>query len=74
MNKDEFLTIKEVGSLFRVSRSTMERLCANDKNLPKPYRVGVKKLWKRSDVEEYLEKSRERPDEDFKEYFEKSRR
>jgi excisionase family DNA binding protein len=62
MNENEYLTIKEVGSLLRVSRSTMERLCANDKNLPKPYRVGIKKLWKRSDIEEYLQKSRERSD------------
>ena len=62
MNENDFMTIKEFGSLLRVSRSTMDRLPKSDKNFPKPYKIGIKKIWKRSDVEEYLKKARERSD------------
>jgi excisionase family DNA binding protein len=58
MNR-ELLTIKELCEYMRISKVTLFRL-RKEENFPKPVLSYKKQLWKRSEIDEYLEKTRSR--------------
>jgi predicted DNA-binding transcriptional regulator AlpA len=56
MNFDEDVVyISDITSKFRVSRKTIYNWIATDLTFPKPYKIGLKLLWKKSDIEAYIE-------------------
>ena len=56
MNFDEEVVyIADIIAKFRVSRKTIYNWIATDLTFPKPYKIGLKLLWKKSDIEAYIE-------------------
>lgn len=53
----DFLRLNELHVFLRVSKSSIFRLIKTE-DFPKPFIVAGVKLWKKSEVLEYLEKSR----------------
>ena len=58
MNK-EILNIKEVCEYLSITRTTLWRL-EKEESFPKPIMILSQKKWKRSEIDEYLEKTREK--------------
>ncbi|MDR0580922.1 MAG: helix-turn-helix domain-containing protein [Holosporaceae bacterium] len=59
--KNEYLKYKELMVLFGVTRSTIWMWVNNEAmDFPQPFKVGRKLLWKRSEIEAYLESTRKR--------------
>jgi predicted DNA-binding transcriptional regulator AlpA len=56
----ELLTIKEVCEYMRISTVTFFRLRKKEENFPRPVLSNKKKLWKKSEIDEYLERTREK--------------
>jgi predicted DNA-binding transcriptional regulator AlpA len=55
---NEYMTIKEVSDYMRISKVTFFELKKSDSNFPKPVLSHKKQLWKRYEIDEYLEKTR----------------
>jgi predicted DNA-binding transcriptional regulator AlpA len=58
MVEKELLTQNEVATIMGIRRETLWRL-QKDPNFPKPIMILTQKKWKRSEIDEYLEKTRE---------------
>lgn len=54
----EILSIKEVCEYLSITRTTLWKL-EKDEKFPKPVMILSQKKWKRSEIEEYLNKTRE---------------
>ena len=54
---EEYLYENEIMKLLKMSQSTV-RLKVRAKEMPLPTRLKSKNLWKRSEIEEYLEKAK----------------
>jgi len=52
------LTMTEVAEHLRCNRKTVERWLKEKPGFPKPFKIGRRLLWKRSEVGEYLESTR----------------
>ncbi len=52
-NESKFLSIKEVQSVFRISRGT-ERRWRNDGDLPQPVKLGKLILYRKSDIDKIV--------------------
>ena len=59
MDDDALLDIAKVCKYLNLSRSTFHRI-RKVGNFPSPYLIGEKQLWRKSDIDAYLEKTRER--------------
>jgi predicted DNA-binding transcriptional regulator AlpA len=55
---DEFLTVKDLVDMLKVSRFTISVWKKEKKEFPKPFNVGRKLLWKKSEIEAYMESTR----------------
>jgi predicted DNA-binding transcriptional regulator AlpA len=58
MNK-EILNSNEVCEYLSITRTTLWRL-EKEPNFPQPVKILSQKKWKRSEIDEYLEKTREK--------------
>ena len=58
MTKDKLLTSVEVCEMLQISKPTLVAL-KKRAGFPKPFRPGNKDLWKESEIEEYLESTRQ---------------
>ena len=54
----ETLNMKELTEYLKVDRATINRWVKSNSNFPKPSKAGRKNLWKRSEIEAYLESTR----------------
>jgi excisionase family DNA binding protein len=59
MKQKELLTITELAEHLGVHRCTITKLQKN-KDFPKPVMILTQKKWKRSEIDAYLEKTREK--------------
>jgi predicted DNA-binding transcriptional regulator AlpA len=55
---EENFNMKELVEFLKVDRRTITRWIKEEPNFPKPFKIGRKLLWKRSEIEEYIEKCR----------------
>jgi predicted DNA-binding transcriptional regulator AlpA len=55
----ELLTIKEVCDYMRISKVTFFTKLKKCENFPKPVLSYKKQLWKKSEINEYLERTRD---------------
>jgi predicted DNA-binding transcriptional regulator AlpA len=55
----EILNSKELCQYLSMTRTTLWRLEKEDLNFPKPVMILSQKKWKRSEIDEYLEKTRD---------------
>ncbi len=53
-----YLKIKEVSDFIRIKSSTIHQKIRTDKDFPRPCKVGNLLLFKKSELEEYMEKKR----------------
>lgn len=60
MVEKELLTQNEVATILGIRRETFWRLQKEDSNFPKPVMILTQKKWKRSEIDAYLEKTREK--------------
>ena len=60
MVEKELLTQNEITTMLGINRVTLWRLQKEDKNFPKPMIILSQKKWKKSEIDEYLEKTREK--------------
>ncbi len=62
MNKEkEMISMSELKALFGVTRQAIHRWIKTPQ-FPKPYKVMGKLLWKRSEIDAYLESTRKKDD------------
>lgn len=52
------LNMKEMTKFLKVDRRTITRWIKDNPGFPKPMKIGRKLLWKRSEIEEYIESTR----------------
>ena len=52
------LTMVEVADQLRCNRKTIERWLKEKPDFPKPFRIGRRLLWYKSEIEEYIESQR----------------
>jgi predicted DNA-binding transcriptional regulator AlpA len=55
---NEYMTIKEVSDYMRISKVTFFELKKSNPNFPKPVLSNKKQLWKKSEIDAYLEGTR----------------
>jgi len=55
----EYMSYEEVMKILGVGRSTLWLWLKTKDNFPKPFRAGRKLRWKRSEIEAYLETTRQ---------------
>jgi predicted DNA-binding transcriptional regulator AlpA len=55
---EEHLKVQDLTEIFKVTRFTISTWMKEKPNFPKPFRAGRKLLWKRSEIEAYLESTR----------------
>lgn len=53
-----YLKIKEVSDLIRLKSSTIHCKVKSDKNFPKPFKLGGILLWRKDELENYVETQR----------------
>jgi predicted DNA-binding transcriptional regulator AlpA len=55
---EENFDMKDLAKFIKVNRCTINRWKKNNPDFPRPFRVGRKLLWKKSEIEEYMESTR----------------
>jgi predicted DNA-binding transcriptional regulator AlpA len=55
---NENFTMKELVEFLKVDRRTITRWIKNKPDFPKPFKIDRKLLWKRAEVEAYMENTR----------------
>ena len=58
MNEEDLFRSDEVIKKFFITKRTLTEWIKNKPDFPKPFKVGRRLLWKRSDIEEYIESQR----------------
>lgn len=58
--EDRLLDIKESCEYLHLTRDGFYKLRKSFIDFPHPVKVGKKQLWRRSEIDEYLEKTREK--------------
>jgi len=56
----ETLNMKELTEYLKVDRMTITRWVKTSLNFPKPSKIGRKNLWRKSEIDEYLEQTKKR--------------
>jgi excisionase family DNA binding protein len=56
--EEAFLTTEEIMKLFRICRDTVQDWIKNKADFPSPIKIGRRNLWKRSEIEAYIESTR----------------
>jgi len=56
----EYVSYEEVMKILGIGRSTLWLWLKNKNDFPKPFKAGRKLRWKLSEIEAYLEKTREK--------------
>ena len=51
--------MKELTEYLKVDRMTVTRWVKSNQNFPKPSKAGRKNLWKRFEIDEFLEKTKQ---------------
>jgi excisionase family DNA binding protein len=54
----ETLNMKELTEYLKIDRMTVTRWVRSNPKFPKPSKAGRKNLWKKSEIDEYLESTR----------------
>ena len=54
----KYLTTEEVMKIFFIGNSTVRFWIKTKPDFPKPFKFGRRLLWKRSEIEEYIESQR----------------
>lgn len=54
---EEYITAEEIMPLIKCKRAKLDNLVRNNK-FPKPIKIEVQKFWKKSEIEDYLSKTR----------------
>jgi predicted DNA-binding transcriptional regulator AlpA len=55
--EEDLIRMKDLIKFFEVTRRTIN-LWMKDPRFPRPFRIGRENFWKRSEIEEYIEKCR----------------
>ena len=55
---EETVTVKDLMKLSNVTRRTIYKWIEEEPNFPKPFKIGLKLFWKRSEIEAYLYSTR----------------
>jgi excisionase family DNA binding protein len=55
---DEMLSQKDLAKICKVSRGTVYLWVKEKTDFPQPFKVGRKLLWKKAEIEEYMESTR----------------
>jgi excisionase family DNA binding protein len=53
-NESDFLTVREVSKMLRVSRITLYHWIRVKFEFPKPHKIGGRYLWKEQDIDDYI--------------------
>ena len=56
-NDERLLDSKDICEMLRISKTTLTSFVKRD-HFPKPFKVGNKFMWKRSEIDTYLEQTR----------------
>jgi predicted DNA-binding transcriptional regulator AlpA len=56
--EEYFLTSEEIMKMFAICKWTLNNWIKNKSDFPRPIKAGRRNLWKKSEIEEYLESSR----------------
>lgn len=56
MNEKDLYNSNVVTEKFFITKRTLTEWIKNKMEFPKPFKIGRKLLWKKSDIDEYIEK------------------
>ena len=59
-DNEETVDVKDLMKLCKVTRRTVYKWIESEPKFPKPYKVGLKLFWKKSEIELYLESTKQK--------------
>jgi predicted DNA-binding transcriptional regulator AlpA len=55
---EETVDVKDLMRFSKVTRRTVYKWIEEEPNFPRPFKIGLKLFWKRSEIESYIESTR----------------